>query len=223
MKGKRQTIRTNSRFGLRFALGLLLGSFSGGVLFAQTTASSGTRPGSTEITLFAGISAPVGHESNGFALEVNTGTPMGGRVGYNFDRHNAAEFSIANPFSLSANYVYNFSAIRGKWIPYVTAGIGGARREIALDNNNEPAQINPNLMETGPDRSQTVFTGNFGGGLKYFFTERFALRFDVCDQVGHYQATFSNVAGVPGGIVTGSKTLNDLQVTVGIVFRFGKH
>ena len=148
---------------------------------------------------------------------------MGGRVSYNFDRHNAAEFSIANPFSLSANYVYNFSAIRGKWVPYVTAGIGGARSEIALDNNNQPAQINSNLMETGPDRSQTVFTGNFGGGLKYFFTERFALRFDMCDQVGHYKATFSDVAGVPGGIVTDSKTLNDLQVTGGILFRFGKH
>jgi hypothetical protein len=76
-------------------------------------------------------------------------------------------------------------------------------------------------METGPDRSQTVFTGNFGGGLKYFFKERFALRFDVRDQVGHYTATFSNVAGVPGGIVTGSKTLNDFQITGGIVFRFG--
>jgi hypothetical protein len=223
MKGKRRTLSTNSRFVLRFTFGLLLGSFSGGILFAQTTASSGTQPGSTEITLFAGISAPAGHESNGFALEVNTGTPMGGRVGYNFDRHNAAEFSIANPFSLSANYVYNFSAIRGKWVPYVTAGIGGARREIALDNNNQPAQINPNLMETGPDRGQTVFTGNFGGGLKYFFMKRFALRFDVRDQVGHYQATFSNVAGVPGGVVTSSNTLNDLQVTVGIVFRFGKH
>jgi len=216
-------MRTNSRFVLRFALGLLLGSFSGGVLFAQTAVSSGTRPGSTEITLFAGISAPVGHESKGFGLDVNTGTPIGGRVSYNFDRHNAAELSFANPFSLSANYVYNFSAIRGRWVPYVTAGIGGARSEIALDNNNQPAQLNSNLMETGPERSQTVFTGNFGGGLKYFFTERFALRFDVRDQVGHYKATFSNVAGAPGGIVTGSKTLNDLQVTGGIVFRFGKH
>jgi hypothetical protein len=53
-------------------------------------------------------------------------------------------------------------------------------------------------METGPDRSQTVFTENFGGGLKYFFTERFALRLDE-----------------------GSKTLNDLQITGGIVFRSG--
>jgi hypothetical protein len=106
----------------------------------------------------------------------------------------------------------------------VTAGVGGTRHEITLGDNNQPAQLNANLMETGPDRSQTSFSGNFGGGLKYFFTERLALRFDVRDQIGHYRATFSNVAGVPGGIVTGSKTLNDFQITGGIVFRFGnKH
>jgi opacity protein-like surface antigen len=214
-------MKSNSRIFLFFALSLLIESFTGTALRAQTPASEGTRPGSTEITFFAGISAPVNHESKGFGLDVKTGTPIGGRVSYNFNRHNAVEFSIANPFSLSANYVYNFSAFREKWVPYVTAGVGGTRQEIALSDNNQPAQLNSNLMETGPDRHQTAFTGNFGGGLKYFFTERFALRFDVRDQVGHYEATFSNVAGVPGGIVTGSKTLNDFQITGGIVFRFG--
>src|SRR3982074_3822123 len=209
-------MKSNSRIFLLFALSLLIESFTGSALRAETPAS-----GSTEIAFFAGISAPVNHESKGFGLEVKTGTPIGGRVGYNFNRHNAVEFSIANPFSLSANYVYDFSAVREKWVPYVTGGVGGTRNEIALSDNNQPAQLNSNLMETGPDRSQTVFTGNFGGGLKYFFTERFALRFDVRDQVGHYKATFSNVAGVPGGIVTDSKTLNDLQVTGGILFRFG--
>jgi hypothetical protein len=214
-------MKSNSRIFLFFALSLLIESFTGIALRAQTPASEGTRPGSTEITFFAGISAPVNHESKGFGLDVKTGTPIGGRVSYNFSHHNAVEFSVANPFSLSANYVYNFSAFREKWVPYVTAGLGGTRQEIALSDNNQPAQLNSNLMETGPDRRQTAFTGNFGGGLKYFFTERFALRFDVRDQVGHYEATFSNVTGVPGGIVTGSKTLNDFQITGGIVFRFG--
>jgi opacity protein-like surface antigen len=217
-------MRRSSKLFRFVALSFLMGSFRGSVLLAQTPTSDGTRPGSTEITVFAGISAPVNHESKGFGLDVKTGTPIGGRASYNFNRHNAVEFSIANPFSLSANYVYNFSAIRGKWVPYVTAGVGGTRHEITLGDNNQPAQLNANLMETGPDRSQTSFSGNFGGGLKYFFTERLALRFDARDQIGHYRATFSNVAGVPGGIVTGSKTLNDFQITGGIVFRFGnKH
>src|SRR6267378_1243124 len=209
-------MKSNSRIFLLFALSLLIESFTGSALRAETPAS-----GSTEIAFFAGISAPVNHESKGFGLDVKTGTPIGGRVSYNFNGHNAVEFSIANPFSLSANCVYNFSAFREQWVPYVTAGVGGTRQEIALSDNNQPAQLNSNLMETGPDRSQTVFTGNFGGGTKYFFTERFAVRFDARDQVGHYQATFSNVAGVPGGIVTGSKTLNEFQITGGIVFRSG--
>jgi outer membrane protein with beta-barrel domain len=217
-------MRRSSKLFRFVALSFLMGGFRGNVLLAQTRASDGTRPGSTEITVFAGISAPVNHESKGFGLDVKTGTPVGGRASYNFNRHNAVEFSIANPFSLTANYVYNFSAIRGKWVPYVTGGVGGTRHEITLSDNNQPAQLNANLMETGPDRSQTGFSGNFGGGLKYFFTERLALRFDVRDQVGHHKATFGNVAGVPGGIVTGSKTLNDFQITGGIVFRFGsKH
>jgi hypothetical protein len=214
-------MKSTSRILLLFAVSILIESFMGSTLRAQTPASERTTPGSTEITFFAGVSAPVNHESKGFGLDVKTGTPIGGRVSYNFDRHNAVEFSIANPFSLYANYVYNFSAIREKWVPYATAGLGGTRHEIALSDNNQPAQLNSNLMETGPDRNQTALTGNFGGGLKYFFTERFALRFDVRDQVGHYEATFSNVAGVPGGIVTGSKTLNDFQITGGIVFRLG--
>jgi opacity protein-like surface antigen len=218
-EGTSQKMRNNSRILLLGALSVFIESFLGSVLRAQTAASEGTRSGSTEITFFAGISAPVNHESSGFGLDVKTGTPIGGRVSYNFNRHNAVEFSIANPFSVSGNYIYNFSTVREKWVPYVTGGVGGTRNEIALSDNNQPAQVNSNLMDTGPDRSQTVFTGNFGGGLKYFITERFALRFDVRDQVGHYKATFSNVAGVPGGIVTGSKTLNDFQITGGIVFR----
>jgi opacity protein-like surface antigen len=216
-------MRSSSKVSLLVVLGTCAVSVTGSAISAQTAASEGTRPGSTEITFFAGISAPVNNESKGFGLDVRTGTPIGGRASYNFDHHNAVEFSIANPFSLSADYVYSFSAIRGKWVPYVTAGVGGTRHEIALSENNQPAELNPNLMDTGPDRSQTVFTGNFGGGLKYFLTKRLALRFDIRDQVGHYKATFSNVAGVPGGIVTGSKTLNDVQITGGIVFRLGSN
>src|SRR5580704_18168725 len=136
-KGARQTMRRSSKLFRFVALSFLMGSFRGSVLLAQTPTSDGTRPGSTEITVFAGISAPVNHESKGFGLDVKTGTPIGGRVSYNFNRHNAVEFTLANPFSLSANYVYNFSAIRGKWVPYVNAVVGGTRHEITLGDNNQ--------------------------------------------------------------------------------------
>jgi outer membrane protein with beta-barrel domain len=216
-------MRSKSRMFMLFALGFFTQNLTGTVFRAATPPfDDSTRTGNTELAFFAGISAPVNKETTGFGLKTKTGTPIGGRVSYNFTPHHAVEFSVANPFSVSANYVYHFSSFRGKWVPYLTAGIGGARREIALRDNNQPAQLNSNLMETGPDRSQTALTGNFGGGLKFFFTQRFALRFDVRDQVGNYKGTFSNVAGVPGGIVRASKTLNDLQITGGIVFRFGK-
>src|ERR1700694_4084469 len=121
-------MKSNSRIFLLFVLSLSTVSLTASALRAQTSAADGTRSGSTEITFFAGISAPVNHESKGFGLEVKTGTPIGGRVSYNFDRHSAVEFSVANPFSLSANYVYNVSAIREKWVPYVTAGVGASRQ-----------------------------------------------------------------------------------------------
>src|SRR3984893_8947461 len=218
----RYMMRSKSRIFCSLHLAFLAGSFAATVLRAQSPASRGTRSGSTEITFFAGISAPVNHESKGFGLDVKTGSPVGGRVSYNFNRHNAVEFSIANPFSLTANYVYDFSAFREKWMPYVTAGVGGTRREIALSDNNQPAQLNSNLMDTGPDRSQTAFTGNFGGGLKISMSRRLALRFDLRDQLGKYKGASTSGAGVPTGIVRTSQTLNDIQITGGIVFRFGK-
>jgi hypothetical protein len=222
-QGKEQTMRSKCRKFVLFAVGLLTQVLAGStVLPATPSPDDGVNAGKTELTLFAGTSVPVNNETTSFGLEIKTGTPIGGRVLYNFSNHHAVEFSIANPLSVSANYLYHFFSFRGKWVPYATAGIGGARREFALNDNNESAQLNSNLMETGPDHSQAAFTGNFGGGLKYFFTSRFAFRFDARDQVGHYKGTFSNVADVPGGIVRASKTLNDFQVTGGVVFRFGK-
>src|ERR1700738_2174496 len=99
-------MRSDSRIILFFAISLAVG-FTAPVLRAQTP--SYDTPGSIELTFFAGASAPVNHETNGFGLDIKTGTPIGGRASYNFDHHDAVEFSIANPFLFSANYVYNVS------------------------------------------------------------------------------------------------------------------
>src|ERR1700687_454102 len=209
--------------GSKFSMLVLFGAGFVAQSLTGSVARAATPPdGKIELTLFGGLSTPLKNETTGFGLEIETGSPIGGRVLYNFSDHHAAEFSVANPLSASVNYVYHFSSFHDRWIPYVTAGIGAARRELTLTNNNDPAQLNSNLMEAGPDRGQTAFTGNFGGGLKFFFTHNFALRFDLRDEVGKYKGTFSNVAGVPGGIVRAGKTLNDFQTTGGIVFRFGK-
>lgn len=189
---------------------------------AQAQAKStpvGERAKTTEVTLFAGASVSRKEDSNPLSLQVKTSLPFGGRIAYNFDNHNAVEFTVANPLSFYGNYVYNFSTSRARLVPYLTAGVGGSRYGLELGGDT-PDTAN-NVDAQGPDRRQTAFTANFGGGVKYFLSDRIGVRFDARDIVGRYKATFTNVLGAPGGIVNGQRTLNDVQITAGIVFNFG--
>jgi hypothetical protein len=190
---------------------------------AKPTAVS-ERAKTTELTLFAGTSVNRQEDTNTFGLQVKTGVPFGGRIAYNFDNHNAVEFTVANPLSFYGNYVYNFSTGRARLVPYLTAGVGGSRYGLELGGETPgTTNVNANANTEGPDRRQTAFTANFGGGVKYFLTQRIGVRFDARDIVGRYKATFTNVTGAPGGIVNGHRTLNDVQITGGIVFSFGRH
>ncbi len=202
---------------------MLGAAFSGSVLLAQpATDALGIRPGSLEATVFAGLSSANNGEG-GAHLQVENNMPFGGRIGYNFDKHNAAEFSVANPLSFSANYLYHFSPIRRRLVPYATAGGGGSRYGLELGENDGAAPNGiSNLNEAGLERRQTAFTGNFGGGIKYLLSYHFALRFDARDVVGRYNATFANVSASTGGpTIKVGRTLNDPQFTAGFVFRFG--
>jgi hypothetical protein len=194
---------------------LLMGNSS----WAQTASDEfGITPGSTSVTFFAGVSNSSSSENKKFNLEANTGTPVGGRVAYNFSSHHAVEFSIANPFSVSVNYVYHFSPVFRHWVSYMTAAVGGARRELSLGDQTQ--SVNSSLNDSGNDRNQTACTGNFGGGVLYLIGHRLATRFDVRDQVGHYKATFAGVPGVPTGVVKADQTIHDAQTTGGLVLRF---
>jgi len=55
------------------------------------------------------------------------------------------------------------------WTPYLAAGAGA----VTFLSNNDPDRV-PQL-----DKSQTAFAINFGGGVSYGLTERWALRGDV--------------------------------------------
>lgn len=214
--------RTSLRTIVSFALWMLCAFLFPGHTKAQhASLETPTRPGSTELTLFAGLSPAAAREKNAFALEVKTGMPIGGRIAYNFTPHHAAEFSMANSFSLSGNYVYSFSPVLRKWVPYLTGGVGAVRHEIVLADGGLPPQLNANVTQAGMDRSQTAFAMNFGAGAKYLLDKRFAARLDVRDIVSHYRAAFTIVSGLPAGVVTKDQTLNDIQITGGIIFRFG--
>jgi opacity protein-like surface antigen len=206
--------RRGSLFVFAFVVALCLDSHT----LAQTREKPGeSRAGTTELTIFGGISVTAKSENSPFNLQVKTDVPFGGRIAYNLDSHNAVEFTVAKPISFHANYVYNFPS-RAKLDPYLTAGIGGSRYGLELGNSLGAPNVNSN--EKGPDRKKAAFTTNFGGGVKYFIIDRIALRFDLRAVVGIYKATFANVIGVPGGIVNGKRTLNDVQFTAGIVFKF---
>lgn len=185
--------------------------------FGQTATTAKT----TEVTLFGGISAPASNEGEGDSSELRfqTGVPFGGRIGYNLTSHHEVEFTVANPLSFYANYLYNFRPVGGRWIPYVTAGAGGSRYGVELGDSSGAFNANSNI--DGPGRHHTAFTGNFGGGVKYRWSKRLALRLDVRDLGGRHKLSFGNVPGVPGGILGESQTLHDTQFTAGIVFRLG--
>lgn len=208
------------QLGLTLALGFILALGTGVSVTAQT--SKDDHAGTIDLTVFAGASAAAGKEKDSaFSLKAKSGSPFGGRIAYNFTNHHAVEFTVANPLSFYGNYVYHFSPIRSKFVPYLTAGVGGGRYQVELDDLNG-TPVNLNTTDAGPDRRANAFTVNFGGGVKYRLTDHFALRFDARDVVGRYKASFANVPGAPGGIVNGQERLNDLQLTGGIVFTFGK-
>jgi len=190
-------------------------------LTASAFGQAATTAKTIELTLFGGISAPASNEGEGdhSELRFQTGVPFGGRIAYNFTAHHAVEFTVANPLSFYANYLYNFRTFRGHWTPYVTAGAGGSRYGVELGDSLDAFNVNSNV--DGPDRHDTAFTGNFGGGVKYRLSKRLALRFDARDLVGSHKLSFGNVPGAPGGIVRERQTLHDTQFTAGIVFRFG--
>lgn len=208
------------KLALSLSLGFMIAFGAVTAAMAQTSATD--RAGTIDVTVFAGTSAATGKENDqSFSLKAKSGSPFGGRIAYNFTNHHAVEFTVANPLSFYGNYVYHFSPIRSKFVPYLTAGVGGGRYQVELDDLNG-TPVNLNTTDAGPDRRVTAFTLNFGGGVKYRLTERWALRFDARDVVGRYKASFANVVGAPNGIVKGQERLNDLQLTGGIVFTFGK-
>ena len=209
-----------------FWLLLIVALETNAVLIAQPAPDTpGIPPGSLEATAFAGLSLSQIGERGTPHLQIENTLPFGGRISHNFDKHSAAEFSIANPFAVSANYVYHLSPVGHRWVPYATAGIGGSRLGLAFgQKDGGGTNTNQELNEGGPGRTQTALAGNFGGGIKYLLTDHFALRLDARDVVGRYAATFASVElGKGASTINASRFAHDVQITGGFVFRFGGH
>jgi hypothetical protein len=113
-----------------------------------------------------------------------------------------ATFLFSSPASARAhfysfNYVRRFRS-RGRWRPYLTAGIGGIHWEAATGGQ----------FHSGLDNG---FTGNFGAGVDWTFSPHWALQAEYRDYlVGHLRFTLLE----PGGLSHAQSP------TVGLVFRF---
>ena len=167
-------------------------------------AAAQDRTGSWEITPFAGgffggqiyDGYPTG-AGNRVRLDLGTTPTYGGRFGYNFNRAFGleVEYGYAKP---SINVDNDHCCVMGSGtVPYPNASVGHATIHMwdmdALFNFGKKAVIGYFAMGLGgttvsPDvanaGSDTRFSMNLGGGVKFFFTPHVGLRVD-----GRYRTT----------------------------------
>lgn len=165
------------------------------IVTALATASAsfaGERRGAFSVSPFIG-----GYTFDG-TQHLETGPVYGLRLGYDFTRNCAAEGVFAyvdtersnaieemETFSYRLDLLYNFMPYN-VLVPYLAVGGGETDIVNSLDHRDSNA------------------TFNFGGGLKYFFTDSIALRGDL----RHL-------------LVFGLHTINNWEYSLGVSFLFG--
>ncbi len=126
-------------------------------------------------------------------------------------------------YSFGLNPVLNLRPRGSKFQPYLTVGVGGVQftptdtakglaRQTAINNAFYSGNLNDNLQ----------VALNYGGGVKWHFTDHFGLRIDAR---GFWSRNPTyNLPNYPdGGIYIPSKDkINGLQATVGLVWYFGQ-
>jgi opacity protein-like surface antigen len=156
------------------------------------------RGGTVEISPFAGYlfggSFPAG--SNGLfnnKVDVEDHFTYGGRIGWNFNSTFEAETQFSrtethfqspggdvlfgppgtNLGDLTIDYLLGYATFNfghGRFVPYVTMGMGAARLEPDVCGVRKPPCANPD--------AEWRYTTSLGGGIKTFFTPHFGMRFD---------------------------------------------
>jgi opacity protein-like surface antigen len=108
---------------------------------------------------------------------------------------------------------YNFLAgphyrfvTSSKVTPFVHVLLGGNHSKLSFDNNL--------ALPFSLSNSETDFAMKIGGGVDLGLTRRTALRLG-----GDYNPVFERNNGAFSNFVTGSRTRNDAQFSVGIVFK----
>ncbi len=184
---------------------LFISSLSHGNVFAQQI----IKPGSGELSFFVGplfgdTSREVGPADVGLEDNVTFGFRAAANFTPNLAFEGILEFSPADSvcsgaclrsridtteFFLHVNLVWHLVEI-GRLVPYLTGGIGFMN--VSGD------------VPGGGQVRETDFAANFGGGIKYFFTDKVALRLEVRD--------------INTQLEGASDRLNLIQATAGLSF-----
>lgn len=133
---------------------------------------------------------------------------------YSFSNHN---------FVFGLNPVLNLRPRGSKVIPYVTAGVMGVQFTPSSDAEfkaNTPAQA---AYHAGALNDNLQVGFNYGGGVKWHFTDHLGMRFDVRGLISR-NPTFGlpNFPPAGGGVyIPAKQTYSGLQATLGLVFFAG--
>ena len=161
---------------------VVLGLIGAGHASAQTRESSSPGPGVVEATIIPG-GGTFFTESKDSTGPSFANYDLGGSVTYNFNRRVGVEGEVNGALGLAQNidfngstftdvktpHLFNYSgnvivnAARGSVVPYVTGGVGAMTLFERAD--------------FGIDNSDTFFTSNVGGGVKWY-SGRWGLRGD---------------------------------------------
>ena len=122
------------------------------------------------------------------------------------------------------NPVWNFRPRGSKIQPYLTAGVDGIQftpTNTAINLANQPTNIAYYHAQGLNDNLQVGF--NYGGGVKWHFTDHLGARFDVRGLLNR-NPTFGLPNAFNGGgvFIPAKDKLNGVQATLGLVFYGGQ-
>ncbi|MFN2384477.1 MAG: outer membrane beta-barrel protein [Gemmatimonadota bacterium] len=126
-----------------------------------------------------------------------------------FDGLDDSEEASINVTEVRLDAVYQMIwAAEQKLVPYVSAGVG----QFVFDADDDAD------AESFDEPNTTI---NWGGGIKLFLGNRFAIRLDARDNVALIERPFAATSGVPPGANTKTFQANNPEGSIGLVIGFG--
>jgi outer membrane protein OmpA-like peptidoglycan-associated protein len=130
----------------------------------------------------------------------------------------------ARNWTFGFNPVWNLRPRGSKFQPYLTVGVDGIQFTPTSKAENLASQPTNIALYGAQSLNDNLQVGiNFGGGVKWHFTEHLGARFDVRGLVSR-NPTYDLPGGYDGGgvYIPGKTKVDGLQATLGLVFYGGE-